>query len=470
MPCTATGEDDSKWWHPYKRVRRNESVRPRGSGVRETATRSGACETDTVADPSAPRRHPVPVNRSGDRWVAAGGIGIAICFLLGAMATLLLPVEVRHGAWLPLHLALAGGATSAIAGVMPFFSAALAAAPPSDGRLRWLALGAVALGALGVAGGVSTAMSGLAVSGGATYIVGIVLTAMATVRPLRGALGVSRGIVAEAYVVALGEVAVGVTLATLFLAGWPPVADSWASFKPAHAWLNLVGFVSLVIATTLLHFFPTVVGARIASRRSVQVTVGGLAAGAPLVALGYAVALDPLARVGALSTLAGAAGLAAYTGRVWPTRGRWTTDLDWHRFAMVGLLSAVVWFEVGIAILAGRVLVFGAAPAAWSLEAVVGPLVAGWVGLAILASATHLLPAVGPGNLASHRRQRALLGQAAVVRLVALDLGVAALSFGMPLGAPLLIASGGILAASALIVTVALLIRAVWLGARARTG
>ena len=50
---------------------------------------------------------------------------------------------------------------------------------------------------------------------------------------------------------------------------------------------------------------------------------------------------------------------------------------------------------------------------------------AGWVGLAILASATHLLPAVGPGGLPAHARQRQRLGLLALPRLLALDLGIA---------------------------------------------
>lgn len=417
-----------------------------------------------MIDPTALRRRAVPIDRSGDRWVAVGAIGLAVGFLVAAFASLLLPAGARGGSWLPLHLALAGGAASAIAGVMPFFAAAFAAAPPSDTRLRWSALAAVAGGAVAVAAGVSAPAPGLAVAGGAVFVGGIVLTGVVTVRPLRGALGASRGLVTEAYVVALGQVAVGATLATLLLAGWPPLAEAWVRLKPAHGWLNLVGFVSLVIATTLLHFFPTVVGARIASHRSARLTVVGLAAGAPLVALGYAAGSDVVARAGALGTLAGAAGLAIYAGRIWPTRGRWTTDRDWHRFAMAGLISAIAWFEVGIAVLAGRVLVFGAAPAAWSIETVVAPLVAGWAGLAVLASATHLLPAVGPGDPVAHGRQRALLGRLATARLAALDLGVAALSIGIPLGISPLVAAGGVLAGLGLVGTAALLGGAVAVG------
>ena len=425
-------------------------------------------QTHAVIEPTALRRRPLPIDRSGDRWVAVGAIGIALGYLIAAFASLALPIEARRGAWLPLHLALAGGASSVIAGVMPFFSAAFAAAPPSDVRLRWSALAAVALGAGGVAVAVATSASGLAVGSGVVFILGIVLTGVVTVRPLRGALGASRGIVTEAYVVALGQVAVGATLGTLVLAGWPPLADAWVRLKPAHAWLNLVGFVSLVIATTLLHFFPTVIGARIASHRSAGVTVTGLALGAPLVALGYAASWDLLARIGAIAALSGAAAVAIYAWRVWPTRGRWSTDRAWHRFAMGGLISALAWFVIGIAVMAGRVLAFGATPEAWSIEAVVGPLVIGWVGSAVIASATHLLPAIGPGDPAVHARQRARLGRASVARLVAFDLGVAALSLGIPLGVQPLAAGGAVLAGVGFVTTAALLAGAVTLGVRAQ--
>ena len=178
----------------------------------------------------------------------------------------------------------------------------------------------------------------------------------------------------------------------------------------------------------MLHFFPTVVGARIARRPSARITVVGLAAGAPVVALGFALASDAVARVGAIGVVAGSAGLAVYAWRTWQTRAHWTTDPDWHRFAIGGLVSAIAWFEVGMAVATGRVLAFGADPAAWSVDAVTGPLIVGWIALTIVASATHLIPAVGPGNPAAHARQRHLLGRASTLRLATIDAGIAALS------------------------------------------
>ena len=358
-------------------------------------------------------------------------IGSSVTFLLAALLVVLLPSGIRRGAWLSIHLALAGGASTAIAGVLPYFAAAFGAAPPASRWLRPIAVGAVALGALGVSVGVVAGWPALAAGGGAGFVVGIVLTGVCALQPLGGRLGPVRGLLTPGYLIALAEVGLGAAIATLYVAGWTPLVERWGSLKPAHAWLNLVGFVSVVIATTLLHLFPTVVGARIVRRRSSLVTVAGLGGGTPLVALGFALGADPLARVGALVFAAGALGLALDCSSSWLSRSRWTTDSGWHWFAIGGLVSAVAWFEVGIAMATSRVLAIGAGPAAWSVDLLIGPLIVGWIVLTIVASATHLIPAIGPGGPLAHGRQRRVLGIAAVPRLTILNLGVAWLSAGL---------------------------------------
>jgi nitrite reductase (NO-forming) len=421
-----------------------------------------------VIDPIALGRRAAAIDRSSDRLVALAAIVIAIAYLLAAAITLLMPAADRVGAWLPLHLALAGGATTAIAGVMPFFVAAFAAAPPSDARLRSAAVGCVAVGALVLAIGVTSAVAGVAVAGGLGFLVGIVLTGAAAIRPLGHGLGPSRGIVTRGYLLALVEVAIGASLATLFLAGWPPVVEAWLRLKPAHAWLNLVGFVSLVVATTLLHFFPTVIGARIAIHPSARLTVAGLASGAAVVALGFAFASDVVVRVGAVAVLAGAVALAVYALRTWRTRATWTTDPGWHRFAIGGLVSSITWFEIGMAAAAGRLLVVGAAPAAWAVDAALGPIVFGWIGLAIVASSSHLVPAVGPGDPIAHARQRGILGRGARLRLAVTDLGVALTSVGLVLAlTPLVVVGAGAMVAG-FGATAALLGAAIVVGLRRR--
>jgi hypothetical protein len=413
----------------------------------------------------SPRRARGAVDRRADRLVAATSIVVAMAFLGMATLALFLPAAQRFGSWLPLHLAMAGGASTAIAGLMPFFSAAFATAQPVHQWIRWGSIGTVAGGAALATVGFVEGLLTLAVLGAITYGVGIALTAISTFAPLAGGLGPRGGVVAVGYGAALLMVGVGALLACLFLAGWSPVTSAWVQLKPAHAWLNLVGFVSLVIATTLLHFFPTVIGARMKRTPAAHATVVGLALGAAAVAAGFGLRLDLLARFGAVSTMVGAIALATYAWDVWRARARWTGDEGWHRFAMGGLASALVWFGLGLVLAAGRVLSLGIEAGAASGLAL-PPLVAGWAGLTVLASATHLLPSIGPGGPATHARQRQLLGRAASLRLLAANTGVACLALGEVSDIVTLAVIGAMLVSLTVAATAALVVVAASLGGR----
>jgi nitrite reductase (NO-forming) len=391
--------------------------------------------------------------------VAVASVAGAAAFLVAAAAAAVAPAVLgaTPAPWLALHLALAGGASTAIAGVMPFFVAALTAGHPAGSRVRGGAVALVALGAALVAArGIVPREAALPVIGGVLYLAGIVLTALAVRSAGRAGLMVRRPIVTLAYELALLNVAIGATLGTLAAAGWLPVIERWALLRPAHAWSNLVGFVSLVVVGTLLHFLPTVLGTRIVPRSTAILAVLGLAIGSPLVVAGMATAASPLAGAGAVLTLIGAGALALEAVRVHRARGRWTTDPGWHRFGSVGLLSGVAWFCTGMSVAAARVLWFGAAPEAWLTAQVGAPLVLGWVVQVLMASWTHLLPAIGPGDPTAHARQRAILGRGATARLVALNAGTALLAVGWPTGSGPLAAAGAILAGAAVIATVGL--------------
>jgi nitrite reductase (NO-forming) len=414
---------------------------------------------------TGPRRR-AAVDRRADRLVAVTAISVAIGFLLLAVLSAFLPGADRAGLWLPIHLALAGAATTAIAGVMPFFSAAIATSQPVHAPIRWVSVAAVALGTAAITLGFPSGARELATAGGAAFTLGVVMVGYATLLPLQRGLGPKGGVVAIGYAAAMVMVTSGAILATLFLAGWQPVLEAWSHLKPAHAWLNLVGFVSLIIATTLLHFFPTVVGARILRVRAAYATPLGLAAGSALVAIGFGLRADLLARAGALLVMVGAAALVTYAWQTWRTRARWSGDLGWHRFAIGALLSAIAWFVVGSLIGASRLIVDGAQPAAVSMAPLAGPLIAGWMGLAVLGSATHLVPAIGPGDQREHARQRARLGRLAGVRLVAANAGVAGLTVGLLLALDEVTLMAMALLAGALGLTAALIVAAVLSGIR----
>ncbi len=418
--------------------------------------------------PTAPRPagggplRPGP-RRADDRRVAVVSLGIAAGFLVAAVLTAIagaFGVAVLSP-WLPLHLALAGGASTAIAGVMPFFVAALAAGPPAGARLRGGAVGLVAVGAgLVAVRGIAPGVTWAPVLGGSLYLAGIGAVALAVRASGRAGLMVRRPIVSLGYTLALVNVAIGGLIGTLAVAGWLPVVERWGQLRPAHAWTNVIGFVSLVIVSTLLHFLPTVLGGRIMPRRSAIVAVLGIAMGSPVVVVGLMSGLAPVAGGGAVLVLLGALATVMEAARVMRARGRWTTDPGWHRFASVGLLAGVAWFTVGVAVAAGLVIVNGATADAWQTPLVGAPLAIGWIAQVLMGSWTHLLPSIGPGGPVDHARQRVILGRVATARLVALNAGTAILALGWSMGIAAAVAAGGALAGAAVLTTVHLTVLA----------
>lgn len=399
------------------------------------------------------------IRRADDRRATFAGVLVAAVFLAsGAVSA---GLTIAHGggsAWPALHLVLAGAAGTAVASVLPFFTAALAQVAPAARVIRIGAIALIAGGAIGVTIGVSAPVGSLAVFGGCAYLGGLGLTAAAAFLPLRTALGRRSGLVPLAYGVALAQVAIGVSLATAMVAGWAPVVANWSALKPAHAWLNVFGFLSVVVAATLLHLAPTVAGTRIRPRRSATLALVALMAGAPLVAIGFAGGWDLVARIGALIELFGSAALVLHAGGVQRDRGRWTSDLGWHRFASLSLLAAPVWFLVATSIAAWRILEFGATPGAWSVVAIGIPLVLGWTAQVLVGAWTHLVPAIGPGNQLAHAAQRRRLGRWGTVRVLTWNGGVAILTVGLLAGLDAVTSIGAIVLGVSLFVALGLLI------------
>jgi hypothetical protein len=432
----------------------------------------GACCAACAAE-RAPARPALPVleaarptiTRGTDRKITFGGVVVAAT-LLGVAGLGAIGSAGGSSLWLPLHLAMAGAASTAIAAVLPFFTTALAQVGPASPRLRITALALVAGGSFLAGLGMSGAGASVGAAGGVADVAGRVTLAAAAFRPLRATLGFRLRLVHAAYALALTQVAIGVALATTMLVGWSPVAASWGALKPAHAWLNVFGFVTVVVAASLLHLAPTVAGARIRPRRSAQAAVLGLVAGAPIVALGFGTGWDPLGRLGAAIELSGAIALLVHAAAVQRDRAAWTTDHGWHRFAGLSLLAAPAWLLVTVVIAAGQIVWFGATPVAWSIGSIALPLVGGWVGQVLIGSWTHLVPAMGPGDQAAHAVQRQWLGRLARSRWLAWNGGVALATAGALAGENTVTLAGGATLGVALLAGLALLFVAVGVSSR----
>lgn len=368
------------------------------------------------ADPLSDRR---VRRRDLDRRIAVTGIVVAFAFIAAAS----LAAIGGRGTWTVLHLVAAGAAGTAIAGVTPFFASAISVAPPAPPRIRILAVVLCALGASAVGIGVPAGLRALSLLGAGTYLLGVLALGGSVIHAMtRGSAKRNRLIVAG-YGIGIVMVGCGVMLAIAYLHTFAPVAAQWGALKPAHAWLNLIGFVGLSLAATYLHLVPTVVGARIDPGRVPALVIGGLAIGVSAVAVAFVGGWDVLARVGAVSAVIGGCAVPVMAVRSLrqPGRGRWTTDVAWHRFTTVSLIASTIWFAVGVGAAAWGVLVHGAQPDAWSIARVGVPLVVGAVLQAFVASATHLVPTL----LAAGAGARAGLGRAGWLRVMLWQLGTA---------------------------------------------
>jgi nitrite reductase (NO-forming) len=392
----------------------------------EPTRRPGPAEARPIS--LSPRGRRPRLDRGGDRRVTFAGVVVAAVLVATALLSLALPEGSRLGTWLPLHLALAGGAGTAIAALLPFFTTTLVVAPPAPLELRAGAIVLVAGGAAAIAIGHAGGEDRVATVGGVAYLLGLLVVAIVAFVPVRGAFGPRRRLVERAYAVALLDVAIGAALATGFLGREDAFLARWASLKPAHAWLNLLGFVTLVIAATLVHLAPTVVGARIRPRRAALVAVAALAVAAPLVALGTAVGSIGLARVGAIVAAVGAGSLAVHGLEVRRERASWTSDRDWHALTDGSLAAAPFWLLVATVIAAVRLLATDDPVGAWSFASLGGPLVAGFAVQVLVGAWTHLVPPIGPGHPIQHARRRAILGRLGRARLVAWNAAVAVLT------------------------------------------
>ena len=155
-----------------------------------------------------------------------------------------------------------------------------------------------------------------------------------------------------------------------------------------------------------------------------------------MIAIGFITGIDLVARAGALAVLAGGLAAATHGLVVHLDRGRgsWTTDIEWHRFTGNSMLLGQVWFGLGLALAAIRLLVLGATPASWALSLVVGPLVIGGALQILIGAMAHLTPTVGPGDPIRHASQRQLVGRWAKTRIVLLNAGAAGVEVGFGLG------------------------------------
>jgi nitrite reductase (NO-forming) len=337
-----------------------------------------------------------------------------------AVLSLLLPEADRLGLWLPMHLALAGAASTAISGAMQNFVLALTATPAPPERIVVTQFVLITLGAGIVAlDRVLGHDIGLAV-GGTLFVLGAALLGAIVLRSWRRALNRRHPLPIAMYLAAIAAVIVGGTFGALIGSGAVDDPVLWLGIRQAHMTLNVLGWVSLTIVGTLVTLLPTVLRIRMPSWHG-WATVGLLVGGVSAIASGLAARVETLAATGGVAYAAGAVGVAWLATKAIRTRRAWPVPV-----AAKHLLLALAWFVAGSVALAVALLGGSEAFAAFR-EAFLAMFVAGWAIQTLLGAWLYLLPMARPGHPDVRRRQLAAIEFGGALQLACLNLGIALL-------------------------------------------
>jgi nitrite reductase (NO-forming) len=181
--------------------------------------------------------------------------------------------------------------------------------------------------------------------------------------------------------------------------------------------LNVVGFVSVTIAATLVTLLPTVLRVQMPTWHG-RSTGGCLLGGASVLACGLAWRRVGVSSVGAVVFAVGVAGVVWLVVRVAPTPRAWPVPVTAKHF-----LAAIGWFVLGTA---GLVDASVRGPFAFVAfrEPFLVCFVAGWIVQVLLGAWLYLLPMARPGHPEERRRQLAAGELAGVAQVLAFNLGI----------------------------------------------
>jgi nitrite reductase (NO-forming) len=329
-----------------------------------------------------------------------------------------LPPSARLGLWLPVHLMLAGAVATAISGAMQNFALALTAGPaPSDlavrARFALLSGGVVAIGF-----GMPLGWPWLVALGGASFSVSMGLLGWVVWRASARSLQRRHRAPLAAYFLAVAAVLIGATLGAVLGAGVAPSA--WAAIRRAHMLLNVLGFGSLTVAGTLLTFLPTLLRVRIPPWRG-WLTVGALAVGAGLLALGELTGVRTIAAAGGVTEVVGAGSLVSFVVVVFRRPRRFAVPV-----AAVHAAFGMLWFVGGVLAVA-RTTIEGAGRFDAMRRGFLVAFVAGWLVQVLLGAWGYLLPMATPGHPDDRRRQLVVAESGGLLLVMAYNAGAALL-------------------------------------------
>ncbi|WP_220795304.1 multicopper oxidase domain-containing protein [Streptomyces shenzhenensis] len=362
--------------------------------------------TASGSAPKPPGRSPRALWHLGVNAIVVGWLAL---FAAVGSAHHFLP----HAFWLLVHVLLLGAVTNAIVIWSGHFAASVLRLPEANrGTPAALRLVCLNAGAVGVIGGMLADRWYVVLAGGCLVAAAVTAHAVWLIRLMRRALPGRFSMTVRYYVAASALLPVGAALGVVMARG-DLAGELPERLRIAHETVNLLGWVGLTVAGTLITLWPTMLrtrvadGAERAGRAALPVLLTGLGAAVAGTLLGP----PPLAAPGVALYAAG----LVVAGRPWLREARAKAP---RSFAAWSVAAACGWLAGSLTVLAGILV----STTSWitvgeRTSLLTAPLAAGWIAQVLLGALSFLVPVVLGGGPAAVRAATASLERAWPARL-----------------------------------------------------
>ena len=316
--------------------------------------------------------------------------------------------------WLMLHLLLLGAVTHAILVWSQYFSFALlrSAATTDDRRRQNIRLILANIGTAIIVTGVLTAIWPITLVGVASLITAVVWHGISLYRRMRTSMPGRFGRTIRYYITSAALLTIGA-----LLGAWLARGDGAPNLVLAHALINVLGWIGLTVAGTVVTLWPTIL-----RTRADEHAATGAARALPVLAGGVVVAATGAA-VEQLAVVA--LGLAAYLAGlviIGISLFRAARSKPPHSFAALSVGAALLWWAGTVAMVAGGAVMFaitgeGFAALDMLFAQVVPFLAAGFAAQVLLGALSYLIPVVLGGGPTPVRAGTAGFDAAGILRV-----------------------------------------------------
>lgn len=331
-------------------------------------------------------------------------------WLLAEVVVVMVHRIVPEQRWLMVHLLLLGAVSNAIVVWSSYFADAVLRGSADHARRDAAVIGLLNLGAIGVVAGLLTDHRIVLVAGATMVGLAALVHAAALVRQVRTSLPARFTIAVRYYVAAALMLPAGAWLGTRLATSEGAV---FARELLAHLALNVLGWVGLTIAGTVITLWPTMLRTRaddatvLVGRRAWWLLTGStvLLAAAGLAGDRWFAVLAVLGYVSGLATIAGPL--------VREALGRRPGD-----FGTWSMLAGLLWWvgctiAVAVQLAAAPDLTAGVG----GIRTLVGPFAVGFVAQVVLGALSYLLPVVIGGGPSIVRRTTGIADSGAAARV-----------------------------------------------------